>query len=355
MKGHDTMEKNTASSQTAAESLLNPAFVHENLLHLRRRLMLSQSEFIVKYLSDEQGKPLLSISKLSNIETKGGKDALKYAELISNQLSVDPNLFQLTPDAFAKNIEIFIEGQLNSASAGNLSDLAQMVQKTSYVETLVHVMCDYLTDNLISGDLKPGDKLPSDRNLAVMFGVGRTAVREALKVLSVLGLVRILPGQGTFVASKSANFFMAPLSWTFLLGEHNLDNILTVRTMLEDTSSRLAAGKASDSEIDEISAIVSSAQEAFSNYNFQKFLEYDIDFHLSIARGSHNQIIYELLLTSRKLLTHISKSGLLGIEDMVGVDSEHVAILNAIRNRDPQKAQEAMAVHMVNSNKRYKL
>ncbi|RGY98526.1 FadR family transcriptional regulator [Clostridium sp. AM58-1XD] len=94
---------------------------------------------------------------------------------------------------------------------------------------------------------------------------------------------------------------------------------------------------------------------AFANYNFQKFLEYDIDFHLSIAKGSHNQIIYELLLTSRKLITHISKSGLMGIEDMVGVDIEHVAILEALRARDPQRAQEAMALHMLNSNKRYKL
>ncbi|RGY98525.1 FadR family transcriptional regulator [Clostridium sp. AM58-1XD] len=261
LKGLAVMEKPTGIAQDAAESILNPAFVHENLLLLRRRLMLSQSEFIAKYLSDEDKKPLLSISKLSNIETKGGKDALKYANIISEQLSVDPNLFQLTPDAFAKNIELFIESQLNNTTSGDISELAQMVQKTSYVETLVHVMSDYLTDNLISGELKPGDKLPSDRNLAAMFGVGRTAVREALKVLSVLGLVRILPGQGTFVASKSANFFMAPLSWTFLLGEHNLGNIITVRTMLEDTSSRLAAEKATAEELDEMGTIISSAQE----------------------------------------------------------------------------------------------
>lgn len=349
------MEQSNISAENIADSLLDPANIHENLLHLRRRLMLSQSEFIAKYLSKEDGTPLLSVSKLSNIETKGGKDDAKYAERIASQLSMDPSLFQLTPDAFAKNIEVFIEKQLKSTSADNLSELAQMVQKTSYVETLVRVMCDYLTDNLIAGTLKPGDKLPSDRNMAVMFGVGRTAVREALKVLSVLGLIRILPGQGTFVASNSSNFFMAPLSWTFLLGEHNLENILTVRTMLECTSSRLAANKATEDDLKEMDSVIHSAQEAFSNYNFQKFLEYDIDFHLSIAKASHNQIIYELLLTSRKLMTHISKSGLLGIDDMVGVDKEHRAILEAIRSHDPERSNEAMVIHMANSNKRYKL
>ncbi|MEY8338078.1 FadR/GntR family transcriptional regulator [Lachnospiraceae bacterium 62-35] len=349
------MEKISGLSQGSAEPILNPAFIHENLLLLRRRLMLSQGEFISKYLSDESGKPLLSVAKLSNIETKGGKDALKYAEMISRQLSVDPSLFHLTPDAFAKNIEVFIENQLHNTASGNLSDLAHRIQKTGYVETLVRIMCDYLTDNLISGDLRPGDKLPSDRNLSIMFGVGRTAVREALKVLSVLGLVRILPGQGTFVASKSASFFMAPLSWTFLLGEHNLENILTVRSMLEDTSARLAAEKATEADLEETASIISAAEDAFSNYNFQKFLEYDINFHLSIAKGSHNQIIHELLLTSRKLITHISKSGLLSVEDLMSVSSEHIAIFQAIKDRNPSAAQEAMALHMEKSHKRYKL
>ena len=206
------MDQMNGDSQNIADVLLNPSHIRENLLHLRRRLMLSQGEFIEKYLSKEDGTPLLSVSKLSNIETKGGKDTEKYAEIIAAQLSMDPALFQLTPDAFAKNIDVFIEKQVRSASGDNLSDLAQMVQKTSYVETLVRVISDYLTDNLISGALKPGDKLPSDRNLAVMFGVGRTAIREALKVLSVLGLFRILPAQGTFVASNSTNFFMSPFS-----------------------------------------------------------------------------------------------------------------------------------------------
>lgn len=349
------MDQMNGDTQNIADVLLNPSHIRENLLHLRRRLMLSQGEFIEKYLSKEDGTPLLSVSKLSNIETKGGKDTEKYAEIIAAQLSMDPALFQLTPDAFAKNIDVFIEKQVRSASGDNLSDLAQMVQKTSYVETLVRVISDYLTDNLISGALKPGDKLPSDRNLAVMFGVGRTAIREALKVLSVLGLIRILPGQGTFVASNSTNFFMAPLSWTFLLGEHNLENVLTVRTMLECTASRLAAWKATDEELDGIEAIIHSAQEAFSNYNFQKFLEYDMDFHLSLAKSSHNPIIYELLATSRKLMAHISQSGLLGINDMIEVDKEHSHILESIRTRDPEIAYKAMADHMVNSNKRYKI
>ena len=350
------MEKMTEYQNAATENILDPSCIHENLLLLRRRLMLSQGEFIAKYLSSESGKPLLSISKLSNIETKGGKDALQYSRIIADKLSVDANIFQLSPDAFAKNIELFIETQLNSGnSSTNITDLAHMVQKTSYVETLVHVMCDYLTDSLIAGNLKPGDKLPSDRNLAVMFGVGRTAIREALKVLSVLGLVRILPGQGTFVSSSSSSFLTAPLSWTFLLGEHNLEHILTVREMLEDASSRLSATYATEADIENLTKIFNAAKDAFSASNFQQFLEYDIDFHLAIAKCSHNPIIYNLLLTSRKLITHISKSGMVTIEDLIAIDREHTAIYESIVAHDSVNSNAIMRRHLESSARRYHL
>lgn len=348
------MEKQTDANQLL-ETATDISYIHENLLMLRRRLTLTQEDFIGKYLSDDKGKPLLSIAKLSNLENRGNKDCVKYAAMVADKLSIDPKMLQLEPDAFARNLELLVKDQLAAPAAGGLADLAQMVQKTSYVETLVRVMCDYLTDNIISGELKPGDKLPSDRNLALMFHSGRTAVREALKVLSVLGLVRILPGQGTFIASTTSSFFLAPLSWTFLIGEHNLEHVITVRTMLEDTSSRLAAGNATEADLEDLRKVYQDSRDAFTSQNFQKFLEYDIDFHLMIAKCSHNPIIYDLLMTSRKLITHISKSGMVNLEDLNVIYQEHTRIYESILARDSRAASQNMRSHLESSYKRYKL
>lgn len=349
------MEKQTDTNQILPEPITDISYIHENLLMLRRRLTLTQEEFIRRYLSDDKGKALLSVAKLSNLENRGNKDCVKYAAIVAEKLSIDPKVFQLDPDAFAKNLELFVKDQLATPASGGLSDLAQMVQKTSYVETLVRVMSDYLMDNIISGELKPGDKLPSDRNLALMFNVGRTAVREALKVLSVLGLVRILPGQGTFIASTTSSFFLAPLSWTFLIGEHNLEHVITVRTMLEDTSSRLAAENATEADLDELKEVYEAAKDAFANQNFQKFLEYDIDFHLMIAKCSHNPIIYDLLLTSRKLITHISKSGMVNLDDLNVIYQEHTRIYESILARDSKASSRDMRNHLDSSYQRYQL
>ena len=75
--------------------------IHENVLLLRRRLMLSQGEFIDKYLSVEH-KPLLSVSKLSNFEKKGGKDSEEIARFIAENISIDEKIFLLPPDNFAR-------------------------------------------------------------------------------------------------------------------------------------------------------------------------------------------------------------------------------------------------------------
>lgn len=333
---------------------LSTSHIPENMLLLRRRLMLSQTEFINEYLNGDNNLPLLSISKLSKLEKKEYSDSEHLSSILARKFTVDPKLFQLSPDDFAKNLDLFLKSQHSNRTKA-FTEIAPLVKKTSQVETLVNIISDYLIDRILAGELKPGDKLPSDRDLSALFNVGRTSIREALKVLSVLGMINILPGQGTFIASDSSEFFLTPLSWTFLLGEKNLENVISVRNVLEIESARLASLMASPEDLSSLQEIFEHSKNAYTESNYQLFLDLDLDFHLAIAQCSHNPILHNLLLTSRKLIKHISKSGMLNLEDLGAVYREHTRIYENITEHKSADAISSMTEHLKSAQKRYHL
>ncbi|WP_161796462.1 FadR/GntR family transcriptional regulator [Desulfosporosinus acididurans] len=323
------------------------------MLLLRRRLMLSQSAFIHNYLMNDN-QPHLSISKLSTLEKKLSKDSEHYASLLAQAFAVDSKLFQLPPDDFAKNIDVFLANQ-RSLHGKTLADLSPIEKKSSQVETLANTLSNFLEDQILANKMKPGDKLPSDRNLAALFNVGRTSIREALKVLNVLGLINILPGQGTFIASDSSEFFLTPLSWTFFLGDKNLEHVISVRNVLEIESARLAAINATIEDLDNLELIFEQSKRAYLERNYQHFVNLDLDFHLSIAQCSHNPILSNLLQTSRKLIKHISKSGMVNIDNLNAVYQEHSLIYENISQHRNDEAVLAMKNHLENAQIRYSL
>lgn len=337
-------------------SLSNQELTHqksnaaENLLTLRRRLKLTQREFIDAYLVDAQGEALISLSTLSGIENGTGNNVMPLVDALATKLEIGADLFAMEPDAFAKNIDLFLEALSDGQGAS-----PPIIRSNNTVDGLVHELSSYLTDAIISGELKPGDKLPSDRNLSVSYGVGRSSIREALKVLSALGLINILPGQGTFIASENTDFFLAPLSWTLLIGQNNTKHLLEMRSVLEIETASLAAQKADQRSLAELTEKYESMQKAYQNADFQAFLDADLDFHLAIARCSGNPIFYSLLQTSRKLLTHISKTGMISMEHLREIADEHHGIYTAIISGNEQEAKEQMNIHLKRAGDRYRL
>ena len=344
-----------SSETTPAKSLnwdLDPSYIKDNILSLRRRLKLSQSEFIKRYLSDENKKPLISVSKLSNFERQGIGDPDGFARLLATAMSIESDVFLIEPELFAKNIDLLIESDLQN-NRTNLSSIGELVRRENYVKTLVRVISDYLSDSILAGDMRPGDKLPSDRNLSTMFGVGRTSIREALKVLNVLGMIDILPGQGTFIAAESSDFFITPLSWAFFMGERNVNHIIDVRNVLEIQSAKLATQHAEPKDLENLLYIFERSSKAYLDGNLQDFLDLDLDFHLAIAKCSRNPIIQSLLLTARNLIRYISKSGMVNLTQLKNIFEEHNQIYNAVISNDPIEASHKMALHLEKSKERY--
>jgi GntR family transcriptional repressor for pyruvate dehydrogenase complex len=329
----------------------NPGHIAENLLTLRRRLKLSQKDFIRLYLSDAEDLPLISVSTLSNIENGSTAGLEELSGRVAQKMKVDSAVFREDPDSFAKNIDLFFAKVLDE----KIPAPGAKEKRRGAADALVEEISDYLMDAVIRGELRLGSKLPPERKLGSLFGAGRSSVREALKVLGTLGIITIMPGHGTFVASESAGLLHLPLSWTFLIGENRLGHLIDVRNVLEAESARLAAERADQKSLDNLGRIYSKMIQAFQAADFADFLALDIDFHLAIAACSQNPIIINLLATSRKIVSYISKSGMLTLEHLRNIYAEHSNIYTAITARDSAMAKQMMESHLGKARQRYRL
>jgi len=195
--------------------------------------------------------------------------------------------------------------------------------------------------------MKPGDKLPTERELITTFRVGRSSIREALKILSAIGVVRIVAGAGMFVGNGNLSLLAKPLSLGFLRGGRGTAELIEARRLLEVELAGLAAVRATPEEIDAIEKGL--AEMEATQHDLERYIESDIRFHGAIARGAHNDVLLDLLETLQHIIRHwIVKS----IEEFEGRPSsihEHVPIYDAIKAHDAVRARTAMNEHLEKS------
>ena len=211
----------------------------------------------------------------------------------------------------------------------------------------------YFAEQMFDKSLKKGDKIESDRVLATKLGVGRSAVREALKVLDVLGMIDIRPGQGTYISGNEANFFVIPLSWSLFMNGNQTESILEVRDLLEVKAAYLAADCVDDRALNHLYDVSHKIHQAYVEQNYKKFLDADLEFHSSIAECSGNTVIYSMLQTISNLMRHVSETGMIDGRQLQEIYEEHQRIYGLILAKDGEGAAEAMEEHMKRSKVRY--
>ncbi len=192
--------------------------------------------------------------------------------------------------------------------------------------------------------MKPGDKLPTEREFVATFRVGRSSVREAIKILNAIGVVRVVVGAGMFVGNGNLSLLAKPLSLGFLRGGRGTAELIEARRLLEVELAGLAAERAS---AEEVASMKDRLAEMHAHQeDIERYTESDVRFHLAVARGAHNEVLLDLLETLQHIIRHwIVKS----IEELEGKPSsthEHVPIYDAIRARDPVQARAAMNEHL---------
>lgn len=178
--------------------------------------------------------------------------------------------------------------------------------------TASEVVADRILFQLRSKNLKPGEKLPPERDLVKMFGVGRSSVREAVKALSAMGYLQVIQGRGTYVAKNADSARPRTGDLKKDLNFINMPSLLETRRILECKSAELAAQRADSRQILQIGEAIIEMQKP--NQDNRKFLSADRAFHLAVADATENAVIYELVKLLVELV-HQTDVAFLAIHD----------------------------------------
>jgi GntR family transcriptional repressor for pyruvate dehydrogenase complex len=207
---------------------------------------------------------------------------------------------------------------------------------------------DQVVDALISGDLRIGDKLPPEREIAAQLGISRTSVREAMRVLADSGLVKRKPGPGggTSIATDVVprNFLTRAIE----LSHKRITDLLEVRSVLELTSAELAAARADPDQVRILDEIAQEAQAlaAAESEEAALFTTLDPRFHVTLARGSQNEVLVTEIRSINKQVVVAVEMTPLGVEYGALEASTIVAVVEAVKRRNPQEARMAMHHHL---------
>lgn len=201
-----------------------------------------------------------------------------------------------------------------------------------------------LLDLLLGESMRPGDRLPGERSLAEDLGVGRSAVREAISALEVLGIVETRAGSGSYLRSGTSELLPSTLSWSLLLDQERTAELTVVRAALERSAAELAATLRTDEQARHLLELVELQREAADDH--ERYVEADIAFHRELALMGGNTLLAELLSTTRTLLRVWFENAVDRRADIEDAIREHTEIARAVADRDAVAVAAAMARHM---------
>lgn len=217
--------------------------------------------------------------------------------------------------------------------------------KAIEVETPVDKIIRQLKHLIVSGQLKPGDRLPAERVLAEKFGVGRSYVREAILKLEFYGLLKTSPQSGTYVSGLSINVLDNLLTDLINFNKDDFNALIEARYYLELSAVRVAAERRTDEDLH-------AMERALDEYEYKiaqglNGVEEDLLFHIKIARATKNPVIESMLLILiPDLVKSINENKVCGEERGLLSIPEHRAILKALEEKDSDAAEKAMANHL---------
>ncbi len=221
-------------------------------------------------------------------------------------------------------------------------------------DSVTEKIMDRFKQLLLEGTFAPGDKLPTESELASLFGVGRSSIREALRVFTYLGIFETRVPKGTFVKAGT-EIYQDAISWSFLLQPKEISHTMEYREAIEAQSIRtLAERHREDPELVEktLSALEALCRDMTRNtheFDYEQLNRADYEFHLQVVRGGGNPYfvtIFDLLSSFLATTTReITKRRVLN-DDIVDVGADHRHYLPAIRSGNPAEAEEAVHSHM---------
>lgn len=202
-----------------------------------------------------------------------------------------------------------------------------------------------IKDMILSGELGPGDKIPKEPDLAARLGLSRNSLREAVRALSLIRILDVRQGDGTYVTSLEPHLLLEVLK--FVLDFHRDSTVLQlfeVRRILEPAAAAMAAARMTKAEVAALKTIL---DETRIDAPVEKFVEHDIEFHRALAEGSGNQVLCTIIdglvapTTRARIVRGLTEETVL--EKSL---SEHRMIYQSVADRNPDAARSWATLHI---------
>ncbi|MGE5422303.1 MAG: FadR/GntR family transcriptional regulator [Ignavibacteriales bacterium] len=224
-----------------------------------------------------------------------------------------------------------------------MTDFKPIKTKKIYEEIV-----DQIKDMISSGTFKPGDRLPSEREMSSMLGVSRASVREAVTALQAMGILEVKPGEGTYAAYTQNNDTFEPLAMVLAMENNPLPQLMEVRRILEGEAAALAAVRATDINKRHMTDVLCEMKETAEKH--AQGVQFDLQFHHAIAEATHNRVLERIIKTLDNMM---HETFLVNRQDMYSMPGkamrilyEHQMILDAIMAGDSEKARSGMLNHL---------
>lgn len=220
-----------------------------------------------------------------------------------------------------------------------------MIQRKNICDSIV----DAITDDIQNKKLCPGDKLPTEAEMAEEYGVSRISIREALRSLSARGLIVTKHGEGSFVSEYNSDMLANTLRSISLLNDAPFIEMLQLRKIMETEAASLCAINATKEELNKIDFYRLERERYCSAEptpdNISKRYEMDTNFHLSISRGSHNEIFIKFIETIHASIDLHQKESSRNTEQINLTTYFHREIMSALLEHNKEKAGRMMYDH----------
>lgn len=210
---------------------------------------------------------------------------------------------------------------------------------------------EQLKRQLLNGEWKQGDKIPSENELAEAFNVSRITVRHAIQKLTALGLIETRVGEGSFVREVKPGVYMNAIIPLAYLGENSTLEVLEFRYVVESESVGLAAERATQEDIAELKEILKNMEDVKEDTKL--FAEADLRFHFKIAQITRNSLIIE----TYNILNDILETAMNDIVKRLGFEIGiyyHTKLLEAIEHHDSEQAKKIMKEHVNKTIENYR-
>jgi len=168
-------------------------------------------------------------------------------------------------------------------------------QKINRGRTLSSKIVFEIKDKLLNGSLKPGDKLPTEQELIEQFGVSRTPVREAMKILEAIGVIQIRRGEGMFITKSLSTFHLNPLIFSLIMHRNNVEKLIEFRQHFEIMLMTMIMSKCDESILIDIEDVYESQKIRMNErLSPEQLVEIDLEFHLAVLEATDNPFVIEI-------------------------------------------------------------